>query len=148
MILQAVPRTQLYEYMHSMSWGGGDGIIRDANDGDVTAQAPLAMKVNVAAFRGFINNRIVWHQSTTETATVTGPTGGSAGDLRRIDKVQYTLGTGVNIKTGTESATPSAPSTDADSLFIATISCRKGMTSIKDADDAANGFITDARTFV
>jgi len=146
-----VPRVRIeeLEYFVSLGWGGGDGVIRGNGDaGAVVAQSPLSMKANVGTFRGFIANRLVRNASTTATADIVAPSGGSAGDLRRIDLVQYTLSSGVNIKQGVEQAGPVAPSADANSLVLAHSYCRKGMVSVKDADDASNGYIVDARTYV
>jgi hypothetical protein len=53
---------------------------------------------------------------TTIEETV-GPITAPAGN-NRIDLLQYTLGTGLNIKTGSEGATPSAPTVDANSIPI------------------------------
>ena len=55
-------------------------------------------------------------------------------------------GSGALVVTGGgEAASPTAPSLPAGNLAIATIYHRVGETSIKDADDATNGYITDIR---
>lgn len=66
----------------------------------------------------------------------------------RIDIVQIDNTGAITRKAGTENASPSAPAVDTDNLLLATVYCRVGMTSVKDADDASNGYITDARVFV
>ena len=138
------------EYRLSMMNGGGDGISRgDGDEGLVEMQRPVSMKVDVGTFRGYITKSMVRHVAVTASSTITAPTGGSVGDIRRIDIVQYTLGTGVNVVAGTESASPAAPSKSANSILLANISLRKGMVSIKDTSDGTNGFIdTTVREFV
>jgi hypothetical protein len=135
----------------ALAHGGGDGIIRnDGDEGLVTEKSPVSMSVFVGPFRGYIGQHFARVASTATKGPVTAPTGGSAGNLRRIDLVQFTLGTiGVNIVTGVESSTPSAPALSANSLHLALLHLRKGMASIKDADDATNGYIvTTGRAFI
>jgi hypothetical protein len=66
----------------------------------------------------------------------------------RIDVIQLTLDTGANRVAGTEAASPSAPAVSANSIPLATVHCRVGMTSVKNTDDTTNGYITDARAFI
>ncbi len=67
----------------------------------------------------------------------------------RVDLVQARLdGWAVDIKQGTESATPAAPAADTDCIALAEIYLRPGMTSIGDSDDGTNGYITDRRVFL
>ena len=137
------------EYFLSLTTGGGDGIYREVgSEGEVVAQDPVALKVDVGTMCGWVSNRMARIFSTTESDSVAAPTGGGAGDLRRIDRVQFTVGEGVNIVTGSESATPSAPALESDSMSLALIYCRNGMTSIKDADDSSNGYIVDDRSYL
>jgi hypothetical protein len=139
------------EYRLSLAWGGGDGIIRyDGDEGDVTAQDPPSMQVDVGTFRGYVSHRFSRQAASQETAEIDAPTGGAPGDLRRIDLVQWTLAAGVNVKTGVDSATPTAPDADADSHVLAHVYCRNAMTCIKDTDDGTNGYIVQAgvRTFI
>lgn len=146
-----IPRVRIeeVEYFLSLAWGGGGGVIRgNGVAGAVVAQVPVSMKVDVGTLRGFIANRMVRNATTTATGDITAPTGGSAGDLRRIDLIQYSLTGGVNIKEGTEDPAPVPPSADANSLVLAHIYCRKGMVSVKDTDDSANGYISDQRTYI
>lgn len=128
--------------------GGGDAIFRGSlGSGAVTAEGTPSLRVYVATMRGFIGHRRFKMASATYTANVIAPTGGSAGDLRRIDLVQYTWATGVNIVTGTEDAAPVVPATSASSIALAHLYLRKGMANIKDTDDTTNGYIVDAREF-
>jgi hypothetical protein len=130
------------EYRLSLMTGGGDGVSRgDGNDMDVAEQGTPDMTVTVNTGRGFINNAFIRQIAIETSSTVTAPTGGAPGDLRRKDLVQFTFGSGINIKAGSESATPSPPSTDADSIVLAHLYMRSGAVSIKDSDDASNGYI-------
>ena len=50
--------------------------------------------------------------------------------------------------TGTEAASPEPPDPEEDCVALAQLYLRVGMSSIKNADDAVNGYIIDARTFL
>lgn len=133
-----------------LAWnaGGGDGIVetveRTTGSGKVTEQNPLSLKVDVAAFQGYVSLRFAEETAVVATAAFTVPSANS-----RIDLVQWTLGVGINIKEGTESGSPSAPSADSDSIVLANVYCRTTMTTIKDTDDATNGYISvDTRVFL
>ena len=130
------------EYRLSLMTGGGDGVFRgDGNDMAVAAQGSPDMTVTVDTGRGFINNSFIRQTAIETSSTVVAPTGGAPGDLRRKDLVQFTFGSGINIKAGAESATPSPPSTDTSSIVLAHLYMRSGATSIEDDDDASNGYI-------
>jgi hypothetical protein len=63
--------------------------------------------------------------------------------------VQARLNTwGISVKTGTEAASPTPPSADADCIALGRLYLRPGMTSIKDTDDSVNGYIIDVRAFL
>ncbi len=126
----------------SLAHGGGDGIIRgDGDEFAVTAQSPLSMSVDVGTGRGYIAYRWVRQALAVGTVEVSAPSGGN----HRRDLVQFTLGVGVNIKTGVEDPSPSLPTLDANSYNLAEIYCRDTMTTVKDSDDATNGYIIDNR---
>tara|TARA_Y100000310_G_scaffold339977_2_gene434340 strand:+ start:560 stop:1021 length:462 start_codon:yes stop_codon:yes gene_type:complete len=130
------------QYRMSLMSGGGDGVVRgDGNDMAVAEQGTPDMTVTVDTGRGFIGNLFIRQKAIETSSTVTGPTGGAPADLRRIDLVQFTRGSGINIKAGTEDASPTAPSTDSDSIVLAHLYLVKDMASIKDADDSSNGYI-------
>ncbi len=150
-VQQLQERIDQLERVLALAWGGGDGVIREAPAStslEVVAQGTPDMTVEVTAGYAVISGKVEVLDAAYTTDAISAPTGGSPGDLRRIDLVELTLDVGVQIVTGTESATPSAPSVDADSISIGLIHCRRGMTSITDTDDSSNGYITDARTFV
>ena len=67
----------------------------------------------------------------------------------RKDLVQARLATwDISVKTGTEAASPTAPTADTDCIALAEIYCKPGMTSVKDASDGTNGYIIDVRKFL
>jgi len=137
---------ELVHFFLSMAWGGGDGVIRNATDDDleVVATDPPSLSVEVKPGYGFVSGFPYKLEAATETVDVTPPTGNP-----RIDLVQARLETwDVSIKTGAEAASPVAPDPDADCMGLAELYLRVGMTSIKNFDDATNGYIIDARTFV
>lgn len=61
----------------------------------------------------------------------------------RIDIVQISNAGVISRKAGTESGSPSAPSPDANNIKLAEVYNRVGQTSIKNTDDATNGYITN-----
>lgn len=140
-ILRTVDYAEVQHRLSLMA-GGGDGVSRgDGNDMAVAEQGTPNMTVTVDTGRGFIGNLFVRQKAIETSSTVTAPTGGSPTDLRRIDLVQFTLASGINIKAGADDPSPSAPSKDANSIVLAHLYLTNGMTSIKDADDASNGYI-------
>ncbi len=133
-------------FLLSRAWGGGDGVIRGAtsNDLSVVAMDPIGMSVLANTGYAFVSSSPYKLAAATQTSDVTAPS-----SQPRIDLVQARLDTwDVSIKTGTESATPVAPSPDSDCIALAELYLRVGMTSIKDTDDSTNGYIIDARTFI
>ena len=139
----------LLEEAVSYSLGGGDGVVRGYGDaGAVTAQAPVALVVDVASLGTWISNQ--WYTGaagSTGVGEIADPSTGVAPALRRIDLVVWTAGAGITVVTGVEGAVPVAPATPASSVLLTHVYCRKGMTSVKDADDASNGYIVDARSY-
>ena len=130
----------------NQAWGGGSGVIRGAaaEDLKVEALSTPGLSVEVQPGYAFISKFPFKLASATETVDVTAP---SSDD--RIDLVQASLESWtVSIVTGTEEATPIAPSLDEDCIALAQLYLRPGMASIKNADDATNGYIIDARTFL
>ena len=81
----------------------------------------------------------------TSSDAITAPTGNPRIDVVEIQTNAKTGVTAINIVTGSEAGSPSAPSVTSGAMKLAEIYCRVGMTSIKDADDSTNGYITDSR---
>lgn len=148
-VIQSTRDTRLEEAL-SYSLGGGDGILRNYGDaGAVTAQAPVSMQVDVGSCAAWFSNQFYTMPAGESGAgEIAAPTGGGAGDYRRIDLIVWTLGTGIVVVTGVESGTPVAPATPSNSVLLAQVRCRTGMTSVKDTDDSSNGWIVDARSFL
>jgi hypothetical protein len=133
-------------FLLSQAWGGGDGVIRKVTDYDlkVVATATPGLSVEVKSGYAFISKFPYKLDAATQTAGVTPPV-----TQPRIDLVQARLETwDVSIKTGTESASPTAPVPDTDCMALAQLYLRVGMTSIKNTNDSVNGYIIDARTFI
>ncbi|MFP4502226.1 MAG: hypothetical protein ACLFTT_14590 [Candidatus Hydrogenedentota bacterium] len=129
----------------SQSWRNEDGILRGAASNlAVQATATPGLAVTVAPGYALIGGFPYQLTDPTETVDVIPP---STED--RVDLVQARLDTwGVSIKTGIEAAEPAAPTPGSDCIALAELYLRPGMTAIKNADDATNGYITDARTFL
>ena len=137
---------ELVMFLLNHAWGGGDGVIRGAttDDLEVVAQSPASMSVEVEPGFAFVGKFPIKLAAATQSPDVVAPS-----SLDRIDLVQLCLDTWtVGIKTGTEDATPTAPTPDADCLALANLYLRPGMTSVEDADDSTNGYIIDARKFL
>ena len=137
---------ELLHNILSLAWGGGDGVIRAATDGDleVVANSPPDLGVTVRAGRAFISKFIYKLAEDTTAGPVTPPVSNPRIDLVQADLANWT----VLIARGEESAGPSPPSPSADCIALAQVYLRVGMTCIKDADDSENGYIIDARTFL
>ena len=137
---------ELVHALLNLAWGGGDGVMRGATDDDLLVKATSPPGLTVEALPGFafISKMPYRLAAATETPAIAAPAGNP-----RIDLVQARLVTwDIGVKTGTEAASPSAPTADADCIPLARIYCRVGMTSIEDTDDSINGYIIDAREFV
>lgn len=133
-------------YLLSLAWGGGSGVIRGAATDDlkVVALSPVSLAVEVKPGYAFISKFPFKLATATQTPTIPAPAANP-----RIDLIQARLDTwDISVKTGAESASPVAPSPDTDAIALARIYCRVGMTSIKNTDDATNGYIIDARNFL
>lgn len=137
---------ELAYFLLAHAWGGGNGVVRGAtaNDLQVVAAGTPALHVVTQPGYAFIDRFPFKLAAATPTADVTPP-----GTDPRIDLVQARLATwDISVKTGAESATPSAPAPDTDAIALAELHLRPGMSVIKDTDDATNGYIVDARTFL
>lgn len=132
----------------SLLKGGGDGVYRDGttDNGAVIADTPPDMTVVCGTFRGSVGRRLI-HSPVAVEAAIAAPIGGSSGDLRRVDIVQFTHGIGFNVKQGVEDAAPVAPAVDANSLLFAEVRCRRGMVAVQNADNGTDGWIVDKRVY-
>jgi len=137
---------ELLHFFLAQAWGGGDGVVRGATTDDlaVKATSPDSLAAEVREGYAFVAKFPYKLDQDTTTVDVVAPTTDP-----RIDLVQARLGTwDVSIKTGTEAASPVAPTADVDAIPLAELYLRTGMTVIKDTDDATNGYITDVRMFL
>lgn len=141
----------IHFFMSLMS-GQIDGVFAYADPGNpplpttslkVAALGTPGMQVQIKQGIGFHTKAFIFNQADTLSEVLVAPTGNP-----RIDIVQINYKTqAITIKTGAEAASPSAPSVDPFSLKLAEIYHRVGESSIKDTDDASNGYITDSRTY-
>lgn len=137
---------ELIHFLLVQTYGGGEGVLRGVTQDDllVKATSPEGVSVDVQPGYALIGTFPYKLATATETLPVAAP----ATDPRK-DLVQARLATwDVNVKQGTEAASPNAPGPDADALPLAELYLRPGMTSIKDADDGVNGYIIDVRPFL
>jgi hypothetical protein len=137
---------ELLMFLLSHAWGGGNGVVRGAatNDLKVVAAAVPGLAVEVEPGYAFIANAPYKVATKTSSAAVTVPALNP-----RIDLVVAKLENWeVLIKPGVEAASPTAPAPDVETIALAELYLRPGMTVIKDTDDGANGYIVDTRTFL
>jgi hypothetical protein len=137
---------ELTQFLLAQGWGGGSGVVRGATADDlaVKATSPTGLSVQVRSGYAFINTFAFKLGAAVTTVAVAAPATNPRKDL-----VQARLMTwDVSIKTGTEAATPSAPSADMDCVALAELYCKPGMMSIKDASDGTNGYTIDVRNFL
>lgn len=130
----------------SLAWGGGDGVLRNATDGNlaVAATSPPAMAVSVAPGYAFIARFPFFLDSQTVLGGMAAPVSNP-----RIDLVQARLDSwDVIIKPGSESPSPMSPDPDDECLALAELYLRPGMTAVLDNDDGENGYISDVRKYV
>lgn len=137
---------ELTYFLLNLAWGGGNGVLRGATADDlkVVPTNPASLSVQAQPGYAFVSKFPFRLAVAASSVEVVAPS-----SHPRIDIVQAKLATwGITVKTGTEAATPSAPSPDGDCIVLAQLYLRPGMTCIKETDDGVNGFIVDVRTFV
>lgn len=123
--------------------GQANGVIRVSTTAlQVTAAGTPSMTVHIAVGAAMVAGHPAALRAAT-TLVFIAPSGNP-----RIDCVQIDQSGNIEAVTGSEAASPSAPSVDADALKICEIYHRVGETSIKDADDSTNGYITDGRVYI
>jgi len=115
-----------------------DGIIGGAAWLKVTAQSSPDLTVQVSQGACFVAGTLA---SAAATASLTGFAAPATNP--RIDIVQISNAGVVSRKAGAESGSPSAPTVDANNLKVAEVYNRVGQTSVKNTDDASNGYITN-----
>lgn len=137
---------ELAYFLLNEAWGGGEGVVRGVATDDlkITPTSPVSMELNVESGYALIDAMPFKVAAQVALPEFTPPT-----TNLRIDTVQAKLdGWAVEVKLGTEAASPVAPTVDADAILLASIHLRPGMTSIKYNDDATNGYITDDRVYL
>lgn len=104
----------------------------------VEAQSSPNLTVKVSQGAALISGALT---SSAAVASLTGFAAPSANP--RIDIVQISTAGVISRKAGTENASPSVPSPDANNFKLAEVYNRVGQTSVKNTDDASNGYITN-----
>ncbi len=104
----------------------------------IEAQSSPDLTVKVSTGAAFIAGVLT---SAAATASLTGFAAPATNP--RIDIVQISTAGVVSRKAGSENASPSAPTADANNLKVGEVYNRVGQTSVKDADDASNGYTTN-----
>lgn len=137
---------ELIHFLLSQAWGGGNGVIRNATADDLKVVAADVPGLSVRVKPGYAFIARFPYRLETETAT---PDVAPPAANPRIDLVQARLETwDISVVSGTEAASPVAPNPTNNAFALAHLYLRPGMTSIKNTDDATNGYIIDARAFL
>ncbi len=133
------------EFALSTRFGGYDGVPQWGEDGapdalKVVPDSPSAMRVKVLPGVAMIAGEVFRLASAWTSGTITAPSSNN-----RIDLVQAKSGAGglydaPSIKTGAESAAPSAPAADSGAIPLGEILLTPSHSTIEEGD------ITDART--
>lgn len=128
--------------------GDGDGIVAYGSVGTdsykTVATDPVSMKVTVLEGMGFHEYEPFELAADWTSADLVAPVGNP-----RIDTVSVDPDDGsITITAGSEAASPSAPATPTGEVKIAEIYHTVAETSIKDADDSTNGYITLKRNML
>jgi len=106
----------------------------------VVAQGSPDMTVVFSLGSGLCLGTLVRNLADTDSDTFVAPVGNPRIDIIQIDQQSV-----ISAKIGTEAGSPSAPSPDSNNVVLAEMDHRVGEFSLKDTDDASNGFITDKR---
>jgi hypothetical protein len=137
---------KLLEWLLSMAWGGGNGVIRYGATPDAGLKVISAGNLTVTVQPGacFANNLMFRSPAVFTSTSFPVPA-----QYARIDIVQANAKVGIiTVKQGAEAQSPVAPAADADCLVLARVYCRAAMTSIGDTDTGSNGYIIDQRVFI
>lgn len=139
---------ELQDFLCVAFAGGIDGIFAFGDDVDssyrTSATGPVSMRVTIEEGWGFVDGVPFHMASDFTTPDFVAP---SADD--RIDVLAASaVSRSITIYTGVENASPVAPAVTGDGeIKIAEIYHRPGEVSIKNTDDATNGYITDSRVW-
>lgn len=123
--------------------GGADGVVTGATPGDLlpVETDPPGMSVTVPPGYALIGGE-PFHLAAGVTV---GPFVAPAVHPR-IDLVQARLPEwSITVAPGTEAAVPTAPAAASDGIPLAEVYLRPAATSIRNADDGTNGYLTDVR---
>lgn len=103
-----------------------------------SATDDLALNIFVRAIDGTVATL-----TGTETMAGAGNTWTANTTKHRIDLlVLETAGSTLQIRKGSEAASPTVPTPTSGDMVLAVIYCRVGLASIKDRDDSTNGYIS------
>jgi hypothetical protein len=153
-MILTVSVTELQERIAAMerllvhAYGGGEGVFATSESRtqlQVVAQGTPDMTVQVNMGAGIASGMPVSLAANYDTAAIVAPVSNPRIDVVEIGVSEKSGATEINIVTGTEAGSPSAPSVTTGYYKLAEIYCRVGMASIKNTDDATNGYITDRR---
>ena len=140
--IQPVGVGSVTKHFLAMAWGGGDGPIRNAGNELIVEETDTPNTYVTVGTGSYIISEVP-RKNLSER--IVGPFAAPSGDTR-IDLIQWTLHIGPNIVAGSEGG--AAPSAEADSIPLATVTCPVGMSTVKNTSDGTNAYITDARSFL
>ena len=107
----------------------------------IKAQDTPDLTVQALAGQAIVNGYAIEKTAAQNSGSISAPSANPRKDLVTIN-----INGTIQIFTGAEAASPSRPWTPYNHIALAEIYNRVGQTSIKDADDSTNGYITDLRS--
>lgn len=145
-VVDAVARQQkaLAWYLGAVT-GVYAGWTNGADSLKVAAVSPTPdMRVTTKSGMALLDGVPGFLDTDSTTSAMVAPSGNP-----RIDIVCLDIPTqAIIVTTGSEGASPSAPSTPAGRVKLAQVYHRVGSTSIKNTDDSTNSYITDSRVYL
>ena len=134
-------RLAMLEYFLYSRVGAANGVIQDGGL-QVAAAGTPSMTIHISAGSAMVAGQPAALRAAT-TLVFVAPVGNP-----RIDIVQIDQEGNIEAKTGTPAGSPVAPTVDADAEKLAEVYITTAATSIKNTNDATNGYITQAQVYL
>lgn len=129
----------LYRLTNFALGASGDWYFRAAGNRPVIATVASSMQVTLKAGVGFLDGVPIQVSADITSLSFVAPVSESRIDVLCVDPSDRTH---VYIEEGVQDTPPVAPAVTGDYIPVAEIYHRVGETTIEDADDATNGYIT------
>lgn len=128
-------------------WGGAEGCVKAGtaylDAFKAAATGTPSMDITVSGGVAIVGGKATWVREATNLS-LAAPAGNP-----RIDTIQVSAATRtITAKTGVEAVAPLAPEPDAEAVVLWHVYHRVGEANIQNADDASNGYLSDAREWL